>query len=69
MAVLVPGLLEGTAILLGHCGLLWVDDGGSRHDDGSTFSWCRLVKRKKKKIDHVCFIFNLYVVKFPPKYI
>lgn len=47
MAPLVPGLIEGMAILLANPGLLRVDDGGSRHDDGSTPSWCRLVEREK----------------------
>lgn len=73
MAVLVPGLLEGAAVLLGDRGLLRVDDGGSRHDDGSTVSWCRLIKerekanKKRKKLDKFWFILNLCVVKFPPK--
>lgn len=46
MAMLVPGLIEGAAVLLGDCSLLRVDDGGGWHDDGSTFSWCRLMKEK-----------------------
>lgn len=49
MAVLVPGLLEGAAVLLGDRDLLRVDDGGSRHDDGLTVSWCRLIKERGRR--------------------
>lgn len=44
----VPVLFEGMSILLGYSRLLWVDDSGSSHDDGSTFTRCRLGKNKKK---------------------
>lgn len=45
--MLVPGLVEGMSILLDYGGLLWVDDGGGGHDDGSTFTWRRLMKQEK----------------------
>lgn len=45
--VLVPGWVEGVCILLDYGGLLWVDDGGGGHDDGSTFAWRGLMKKEK----------------------
>lgn len=44
---LLPALLEGKSILLDDSSLLWVDDSGSGHDDGSTFTWCRLEEKKR----------------------
>lgn len=61
MVPLVPVLHEGTAILLGACGLLWVDDGGSRHYDGSTFTWCRLVEYGKKNQNDYNFVFCFFI--------
>lgn len=46
----VPVLFEGMSILLGYSRLLWVDDSGSSHDDGSTFTRCRLGEKKKGHI-------------------
>ena len=45
----LPGLLEGSSILLDNSGLLWVDDGGGIHDDSSTFTWCQLRKENTRK--------------------
>lgn len=44
---LVPVLFEGMSILLDDSSLLWVDDSGSSHDDGSTFTRCRLGRKKR----------------------
>lgn len=66
--VLVPGLVDGTSILLDYGGLLWVDDGGGGHDDGSTFAWRRLVKRETLEMYlfkfKTSFKWMLYIVGF-----
>lgn len=63
--VLVPGLVEGTSI---YGGLLWVDDGGGGHDDGSTFAWRGLMKQEKLEMYlfkfKVSFKCMLYIVGF-----
>lgn len=43
---LVPVLFQGQPVLLDYCSLLWVDNCGSGHDDGSTFTWRGLVDEK-----------------------
>lgn len=47
---LVPVLFKGTSILLDDSSLLWVDDTGSSHDDGATFTRCRLGKKGHIKL-------------------
>lgn len=47
---LVPVLFKGTSILLDDSSLLWVDDSGSSHDDGATFTRCRLGKKRSYKV-------------------
>lgn len=66
--VLVPGLVKGTSILLDYGGLLWVDDGGGGHDDGSTFAWRGLMKQEKLEMYlfkfKISFKCMLYIVGF-----
>lgn len=65
--VLLPGLVEGTSILLDYGGLLWVDDGGGGHDNGSTFPWRGLMKQKKTNLKCISLnlwsLLNVYIVK------
>lgn len=56
--VLLPGLVEGTSILLDYGGLLRVDDGGGGHDNGSTFTWRGLMKQEKLEMYFFKFVIS-----------